>query len=184
MLVRTYFEDNNASTILGEALKVLLSTSDKVLVVCIGTDRVICDCLGPLVATLLTDADTPVQVFGTLDNPIHSENIEVKIKEIREEFPEYKIIAIDGCLGDKEDVGIIKLKEGSISPGAGIGKKLQSVGHYAIEVIIEKKEASQYLFELPIRLRYIFKMAVVIREAFKYAYSYKEKNKLFNNHSL
>jgi len=161
--------DRNAPIVLGEALKEVLE--EKILIFCIGTDKYIIDSLAPLLGSLLSDSGISLQIFGTLDNPIHAENIEMRIKEINDKFPEYKIIAIDGCLGDEEEVGLIKLKQGAINPGAGVHKKLPSIGDYAIEVIIEKKEASEYLLKLPMRLRYIFKMAVVIRNSFKYAYS-------------
>lgn len=173
--VSVYYEDNNASIILGEFLKEVLSLNDKVLVICIGTDKYICDCLGPLVGSLLVDTSIPLQIFGLLDNPIHSENIEITIKEITRIFPNHKIIAIDGYLGNKEDIGLIKFKEGSVNPGAAISKKHSPIGNYVIEAIIEKAESSDCLLELPIRLRYMFKMATVIREAFKYAYSNIDK---------
>ena len=80
--VSVYYEDNNASIILGQVLKEVLSLNDKVLVICIGTDKYICDCLGPLVGSLLVDTSIPLHVFGVLDNPIHSANVEIMIKEI------------------------------------------------------------------------------------------------------
>lgn len=166
--------DRNASIVLGEALKEVLG--EKILIFCIGTDKYIIDSLAPLLGSLLIDSGISLQVFGTLDSPIHAENIEMMIKEIKNKFPEYKIIAIDACLGDRDDVGLIKFKEGSISPGAGISKKHTAIGDYKIKVIIEKREASNYLLQLPIRLRYIFKMAVVIRDSFKYAYSCIDMN--------
>lgn len=176
--VSVYYEDNNASIILGQVLKEVLSLNDKVLIICIGTDKYICDCLGPLVGSLLVEANIPLPVFGVLDNPVHSANVEIMIKEITDSFPDYKIIAIDGYLGNEEDIGLIKFKEGSINPGAAISKKHSSIGDYAIVAIIEKKEISDYLLELPFRLRYIYKIASVIREAFKYAYNTTDKSLL------
>lgn len=173
--VSVYYEDNNASIILGKILKEVLSLNVKVLVICIGTDKYICDCLGPLVGSLLLDANIPLDIFGVLDNPIHSTNIEIMIKQISRSFPNYKIISIDGCLGSEEDIGLIKFKEGSITPGAAISKNHSPIGDYAIEAIIEKKELSNYLLELPFRLRYMYKMALIIREAFEYAYSINDK---------
>ena len=169
--VSVYYEDTNASTVLGEFLKEVLRLHDKVLVICIGTDKYICDCIGPLVGSQLVETNIPLKVFGVLDDPIHSGNFEESIKEITHSFPDYKVIAIDGYLGKEEEIGVIRFKEGSINPGAAISKKHSSIGNYAIEAIIEKKEVSDYLLELPLRLRYIYKMASIIRDAFKYAYS-------------
>jgi putative sporulation protein YyaC len=178
--VSVYYEDSNASITLGEALKEVLSLNDKVLVICIGTDKYICDCLGPLVGSLLVDTRTPLHVLGVLDNPIHSSNLEIIIKEITNLFPNHKIIAIDGYLGNEQDIGLIKFKEGSVNPGAAISKNHPPIGNYVIEAIIEKEEASDHLLELPLRLRYMFKMAIIIRDAFKYACNIKDNNHEIN----
>lgn len=167
--VSVYYEDNGAAITLGKFLKEAIGESGKVVVICIGTDKYICDCLGPLVGSFLVEANIPVQVLGVLENPIHSGNIEVKIKEITNLYKDCKIIAIDGCLGNEKDIGIIKFREGSVNPGSAVSKKHTCVGDFAIEAIIEKKEVSDYLLELPIRLRYIYKIASVIRDAFRYA---------------
>jgi putative sporulation protein YyaC len=173
--VSVYYEDNDASIVLGELIKEALSLNDKVLVICIGTDKYICDCLGPLVGSFLVEANIPINVLGVLENPIHSSNIEEVIIDIKDSFKDYKIIAIDGFLGNENDIGIIKFREGSITPGAAVCKKHSSIGDFAIEAIIEKTEVSDYLLELPIRLRYIYKMAAVIRDAFMYALNIKDK---------
>ncbi|MCX7773123.1 MAG: spore protease YyaC, partial [Clostridia bacterium] len=48
-----------------------------VVVMCIGTDRSTGDSLGPLVGDMLTKWKLPgVQVYGTLDNPVHARNLE------------------------------------------------------------------------------------------------------------
>lgn len=170
LTVSVYYKDNNASIILGKVLKEVLSINDKILVICIGTDKYICDCLGPLVGSLLVDSNIPLHIFGVLNDPIHSMNFEMTTKEIIALYPDHKIIAIDGYLGNEEEIGHIKFKEGSVNPGAAISKKHSPIGNYAIEAIIENREVSDSLLELPIRLRYIFQIAIIIRNAFKYAY--------------
>lgn len=169
--VNVSYKDEDAAIILGKALKEVLSIHDKILIVCIGTDKYICDCLGPLVGSLLVDMNIPLHVFGLLNDPIHSTNFEIITKKICNLYPNHKIIAIDGYLGNEDEIGHIKFKEGSIAPGSAISKKHSLIGNYAIEAIIENKEISNYLLEMPIRLRYIFQIAITIRNAFKYAFS-------------
>lgn len=172
MEINVHYKDVNASYILGEALrKIIYKNGGHIVIVCIGTDIVMYDSLGPLVGTLLMEIGISAPIFGKLDDPIHAQNIEVRIKEVKDNFPNHKVIAIDGCLGDEIDVGNILLKEGGVKPGQGVGKNILEVGDYAIKPIIEKSEASKYLRELQIRLRYIFSIAVVIKEAFVFAYN-------------
>ncbi|MEQ8197298.1 MAG: DUF1256 domain-containing protein, partial [Clostridiaceae bacterium] len=40
----------------------------KTVIICIGTDKCIGDCLGPLVGTLLEDTLVPIPVYGTLSS--------------------------------------------------------------------------------------------------------------------
>ena len=53
------------------------------IIVCIGTDKCIGDCLGPLVGTLLKENSFPIPIYGTLANPIHALNLEKSIYEIK-----------------------------------------------------------------------------------------------------
>lgn len=170
MGINTHYKDINASQILGAKLKEIINENDgKIVLVCIGSDRAIYDSLGPLVGTLLSDIGIEIPVFGSLNSPIHSENIKIRIEEIKEKFPNHKVVAIDGAFGEESDVGFIVVRHGCVKPGAGVDKNILPVGDYSIVPIIGNYEICKYLSELPIRLREIFKVAVVIREAFKYA---------------
>ncbi|WP_077866764.1 spore protease YyaC [Clostridium saccharobutylicum] len=172
MKVNVHYKDINASHILGAKLKEIIHENDgQIILVCIGSDRVIYDSLGPLVGTLLLDIGIEVPIFGPLNSPIHSENIKIEIEEIKEKFPNHKLVVIDGAFGEESDVGFIVVKRGSIKPGLGVDKNISAVGDYSIVPIIGNYEISKYISKLPIRLRNIFEIAVVIREAFKYAYS-------------
>ena len=65
------------------------------IVVCIGTDRCIGDCLGPLVGTLLEEKRFPLPVFGTVSEPIHALNIDKRLQEIKLAYADANIIGID-----------------------------------------------------------------------------------------
>ena len=70
------------------------------IIVCIGTDRCIGDCLGPLVGTILHHKKFPLPVYGSVSEPIHALNLEKRIQEINTLHPKANIIGIDACLGD------------------------------------------------------------------------------------
>ena len=68
--------------------------------VCIGSDRVTGDSLGPLVGTRLQYADNfTLPVYGTLDFPIHALNLKDAMRSIKYFHPYNPIIAIDASLG-------------------------------------------------------------------------------------
>lgn len=64
-------------------LKIKNFLSENTVIVCIGTDKCIGDCLGPLVGSILTENFFPLPVYGTLSAPIHALNIDERLDEIR-----------------------------------------------------------------------------------------------------
>ena len=103
--------------------------------VCIGTDRVTGDSLGPFVGTMLTEAGVP-NVYGTIDHPVHALNLAETLERIKEAHPDACIVAIDACLGKAKSVGSMELRDGALEPGTGIGKVLPSVGDYHIVGVV------------------------------------------------
>lgn len=141
-----YYSDEGAYHKISEFLK--LYTCDKCIILCIGTDRFIGDCLGPLTGTLLSKLSLPVPVLGTLENPVHAVNLRRTISHIRTYYKGYRVIAIDACLGTRQRVGYIQVKDGSIQPGRGVGKKLTHVGDCSIVGIVDEAvESDTYEYE-------------------------------------
>ena len=98
---------------------------------CVGTDRITGDSLGPFVGTMLTEAGVP-NVYGTIDHPVHALNLAETLKRIEEAHPDACIVGIDACLGGAKSVGSMKLRDGALEPGTGVGKTLPPVGDYNI----------------------------------------------------
>lgn len=132
------------------------------IIVCIGTDRCIGDCLGPLVGTILTSKHFPLPVYGTLKDPIHALNIETKLKYLKEKHPLESIIGIDACLGEAGSVGDIQARDYPIHPGKGVGKSLPQIGTASIIGIVDSNLSSNLFTSNTIRLSFISDMAHVI----------------------
>lgn len=99
-----------------------------VVIFCVGTDRSTGDSFAPLIGTLLTEKGYK-NVIGTIEFPVHAENIEDRIKEI----PEGRtVLAIDACLGKLKNIGSISLNSGALYAGRGVGKELPPVGDFHI----------------------------------------------------
>lgn len=132
------------------------------IIICIGTDRCIGDCLGPMIGTLLKNKHFPLEVYGTLENPIHALNIDEKLSEIKKCHPNSTIIAIDACLGASESIGEIHARDYSIHPGKGVGKVLPNVGDISIIGIVDSSDNSEIFTSRDIRLSLVFNMAEII----------------------
>ncbi|MGL5244184.1 MAG: spore protease YyaC [Sarcina sp.] len=144
---------------------------ENTIIICIGTDKCIGDSLGPLVGTLLKENLYPLNVFGTLEFPIHALNLEKKLSEITSAYPNSRVIAIDACLGDCKSIGEIHTRNEAIHPGKGVGKKLQSVGDASIIGIVDSSDSVELFTNRPIRLNLIMQMAKVICHSLIHAYS-------------
>ncbi|WP_035284445.1 MULTISPECIES: spore protease YyaC [unclassified Clostridium] len=141
------------------------------VIVCIGTDKCIGDCLGPLVGTILTENFFPLPVYGTLSSPIHALNIDERLDEIYAKHPDASIIGIDACLGDTEDIGEIRIRDYAIHPGKGVGKELPEVGIASVIGIVDSSDNAEFFFSRSIRLSFIMDMAKSISRIFMEAYN-------------
>lgn len=150
------------------------------LIVCIGTDRCIGDCLGPLVGTFLKENDFPLPVYGTVNEPIHALNIDKKMLEIKKNHLNCRIIGIDACLGDSESIGEVQVRDFPIHPGKGVGKSLPHVGETSIIGIVDSSDNNELFTNRNIRLNLVMKIAKVITHSIIHSYylhSLKNENK-------
>lgn len=149
------------------------------VILCIGTDRFIGDCLGPLTGTLLSKLSLSVPVLGTLESPVHAINLRKTLSHIKTTYKNHYIIAIDACLGTSQSVGYIQVKEGSIQPGRGVGKRLSHVGDCSIiGVVDETVESNDYEYEnylkiSNVRLGLVMKMSETITKGIYNAFAAK-----------
>ena len=109
----------------------------EIVFLCIGSDRIIGDCLGPFVGQLLDSCTTAgVSVYGTLQKPVHALNLEPVLSYIHQHHPDSLIIAIDASLGQKKHLGYVTIDNGSLYPGAAVQKHLPPVGDIHITGIV------------------------------------------------
>ena len=145
------------------------------VIVCIGTDKCIGDCLGPLVGTILEENFFPFPIYGTIASPIHALNIDKRLEDINKMHPNACIIGIDACLGETSSIGEIHTRDYAIHPGKGVGKSLPDVGMASIIGIIDSSDNADFFSSRSIRLSLVLDMAKVIAHGIIHAY-YLNKN--------
>lgn len=149
-----------------EIAKYLLPTiSYNTIIICIGTDKCIPDCLGPLVGTFLKNSNFPLPVYGTLSEPIHALNIDTELIRIKSHHINANIIGVDACLGDYNTIGEIHIRDFPINPGKGVGKMLPQVGDYSIIGIVDSSDNADFFSMKSIRLNTVYTMAQIISSA-------------------
>ena len=168
---KIHYDDHNSYMEIANKLKNHIK--DDTVIICVGTDKCIGDCLGPLVGSLLIENNFPFPVFGTLQSPIHALNIEERLQYINKIHPNSFTIGIDACLGENNAIGEIHIRDYPIHPGKGVGKYLPEVGNLSIIGIVDSSDSSVFFTSRSIRLYFIMEMAKVISKALSLAYSSK-----------
>lgn len=137
MLEVSIYNEKNKNVLSAEMKKML---SDAPVYMCIGTEKVFSDSLGPRVGTLLNEQMTkPVFVYGMNDRNITAENLLNSYNFIKAMHPDSQIVVIDAGVGATEQLGSVQLSLGGIVPGAATNKNLPSVGDVGIVGIVAER---------------------------------------------
>lgn len=162
---------------LSELIKKNITTNREIVFICIGSDRATGDCLGPIIGYKLSKFSyLNCTIYGTLDQPVHAQNLSETVLEIQEHFYNPLVIAIDASLGSIQHVGYITLGEGSLKPGIGVNKDLPCVGDIFITGIVNISGMLNQMLLQTTRLDIVMKLADFISLGIRYALC--DRNKL------
>ena len=147
-------------------LKKNLNKEELPVIVCIGSDLAIGDSLGPIVGSMLKfkTQGLGVFVYGTLSAPITAKEIGYMRTFLRETHKNNPVIAIDAAVGDGGDIGLIKLNDMPIMPGAGANKQLGSIGDISLMGIVAEKSVGNYGLFNTTRLNLVYSMSEIISD--------------------
>ena len=137
------------------------------VIVCIGSDLAIGDCVGPISGSLLKYKTQGVKsfIYGTLASPVTAKEIKYLRAFLKETHPFSPVIAVDAAVGAEGDIGLIKLADTPLVPGAGANKKLGAVGDISILAIVAEKSVANYGLFNTTRLNLVYSMAEIIADA-------------------
>lgn len=131
---------------------------------CVGSDLVLGDSLGPLVGTLLKQKGVGTYIYGTLNCPITAKEVEYAKTYLKRLHPDSYVIAIDAAVGAGDDIGLIKIQNKGLKPGLGVNKVLGEIGDVSVIGIVATKTFQNYSLFNTTRLNLIYKMANKIAE--------------------
>lgn len=171
--IKVHIDDYASKVKLEKKLFDLFASTRKrpAVILCIGTDRSTGDALGPLIGTHLSRLNLPqLNIFGTLDEPVHATNLQDTIQSIQRSFVNPFIIAIDACLGRIDSIGCITLADGPLKPGAGVHKQLPEVGEAHITGIVNVGGFMEYMVLQNTRLNLVWRMSENISTLITHSY--------------
>ena len=134
------------------------------VVVCIGSDLAIGDSLGPITGSMLKFKTQGMGVFlyGTLSAPITAKEIKYIRTFLKETHRGHPVIAVDAAVGDAGDIGLIKVNDTPLLPGAGANKQLGAIGDITVMGIVAEKSIANYGLLNSTRLNLVYTMAEII----------------------
>ena len=147
----------------GEGTRLSIENAPPVIV-CIGSDLAIGDSLGPITGSMLKFKTQGVRTFiyGTLASPVTAKEIRYMRTFLKETHKNSPIIAVDAAVGNEGDIGLIKLNDSPLHPGAGANKRLGALGDISIMGIVAEKSVSNYALLNTTRLNLVYTMAEII----------------------
>lgn len=137
----------------------------EIVFLCIGSDRMTGDCLGPYIGCQLSHQKYPgIYVYGTLETPVHALNLPQVSNRIKALHPDALVIAIDASLGQKKHLGYVTIGNGALYPGAGVQKELPPVGDIHITGIVNIAGILEQLTLQTTRLSTVISLANIITQ--------------------
>jgi putative sporulation protein YyaC len=131
----------------------------KPVIVCVGTDLSIGDSLGPIVGTMLYEYRLDAFVYGRLSETITAKDVRSIKTFLEKAHPTAKTLIVDAAIGEKNDVGSIKLSLAPIRPGLGANKDLPKIGTVNLIGIVAERSCANYSFLNLTRLSPVYEMA-------------------------
>ena len=166
IIVQGLYDEPSIIDKLTDALQIILADrSQPPLFLCIGSDSHILDSFGPLTGSLLKDKMPHLNVFGTLAEPLHARNLVSSLDYIYALHPAHLEIAIDASVGNDNELGFIRLRQGPLLPGKAFSKRLPPIGHFSITGVVGTRAEKHHLRSNTGSLRPVYGMAWAVSEA-------------------
>ncbi len=115
-----------------------------IVILCVGTSRLIGDSVGPVVGQKLTrllEEKENVKIYGTTKRNLNLKNAKQILEEINSIYQNPFIITIDAALGPKELVEMVFVGTGKVQIGKALGQSMEYFSHLIMKGIVgENKE--------------------------------------------
>lgn len=117
------------------------------VVICIGSDRVSGDMLGPLVGSALRDEyRLPCPVYGWVGGSVNGLNLDEYLSMLGERHGGSTVIAVDAAVGKPEDVGKVRIKRGGVKAGGALERKGGRVGDLGVIGVVAEEQPPQAVY--------------------------------------
>ncbi len=171
MIFNTEIKENERRLAI-ELCNIILKEREKLVFVCVGTDRVVGDCLSPIISQKVKALNLKNAIFyGDLDKPITYANLRDNLNEIKKAHPYSKLIIVDSVLGEADEVGCVKLEKNGVLIGGEYHSGVYA-GDYHLLGVVNARGINSLTFLKSVRLKNVVCMANFIYNSINLAYKY------------
>lgn len=171
-----YVNDARATELISRKLYDICKSYSDIIFVFIGTDCNLGDSLGPLCGEMLKKTNKKCFIYGSLKNTITAKDVPYVSEYLKNAHPSSFVVAIDAALGNKNDVGKIKITDKGVKPGLGVNKILPTIGNASIVGVVGEKNDTHNMASV-MRLGQVFSMAKKISSAIEKYLDLKDNSK-------
>ena len=115
------------------------SNFSNIIILCIGTDKIIGDSVGPIVGSKLKSIENEyIKIYGTVGNNLDFLNTKKVVEEIYAKFENPFIITIDAALSKERETGEICISDGYIKVGNALDKSICFYSNINIKCVVGK----------------------------------------------
>ncbi|MBQ9481036.1 MAG: spore protease YyaC [Clostridia bacterium] len=165
MNVKEYFNEKKNYFNRDENARKNLEFARPKVYLCIGSDKLVFDCLGPIVGSLLKkDARFNGYVYGTVEEPVTALQVEEAVRFIRRFHFGAEITVVDSAVGRREEVGKIKRFDQGLRPALGVDKKMTVVGDKSVMGVITTKDRVRDMRSCNVKLHDVYSMAKAVAD--------------------
>ncbi len=110
-----------------------------IVILCIGSNKMIGDCIGPMVGQKLKSIlkkEKNIIIYGNMEETLNFKNAKQVIENILKTYKKPFVITIDSALGTKEMIKKIVVNTGWIKIGNSLGRSICYYSHMNIKGIV------------------------------------------------
>ena len=126
-------------------MSTLPDMDNEIIVLCIGSNKIYGDSLGPRTAEKLTLINNDCIIYGNMRKSINGNNLAGYVSMLRSRHPDAVIVAVDACLTTHtEDVGLVKLLPYGVNAGKAVKQDALPVGEISVIGIVGEYNSDVY----------------------------------------
>ena len=120
-----------------------LKKFSQIVFLCVGTDKVIGDAVGPLIGSKLKNLFENcniynINIYGSLEDNVNYINVQNIINKIEKHHKDACLIVVDSALSKNENIGRIFVSNKKTILGKGLNKNRVEIGDISIKVVVGK----------------------------------------------